>query len=60
LPIEQGEDDFNFSGMLDQYTLEKDDPELFSFWVNNIFAEKQVLFDICGLMQSRRSSYQSD
>jgi len=33
---------------------------MFSFWVNNIFAEKQVLFDICGLMKSRQSSYQSD
>ena len=44
----------------DQYTLEKADPEIFLFWVNNIFAEKQVLFDICGLMQSRQSSYQSD
>ena len=27
---------------------------MFSFWVNNIFAEKQVLFDIFGLMQSRQ------
>jgi len=44
----------------DQYTSKKADPELFSFWVNNIFAEKQVLFDICGLMQSQLSSYQSD
>ena len=44
----------------DQYTLKKADSEMFSFWVNNIFAEKQVLFDICGLMQSRQSSYQSD
>ena len=44
----------------DQYTLKKADPEMFSFWGNNIFAEKQVLFDICGLMQSQQSSYQSD
>jgi len=41
--------------MLDQIfgpinALDKADPEMFSFWVNNIFAEKQVLFDICGLM----------
>ena len=27
---------------------------------NNIFAKKQVLFDICGLMQSQQSSYQSE
>ena len=33
---------------------------MFSFWVNNISAEKQVLLDICGLMQSQQSSYQSD
>jgi len=46
--------------MLDQIFGLKADPEMFSFWVNNIFAEKQVLFDICGLMQSRQSSYQSD
>jgi len=32
--------------------LKKADPNMFSFWVNNIFAEMQVLFDICGLMQS--------
>jgi len=44
----------------DQYTLKKADPEMFSFWVNNVFAEKQVLFDICGQMQSQQSSYQSD
>jgi len=37
----------------DEYTLKKVDPEMFSFWVNNIFAMKQVLFDICGLMQSQ-------
>ena len=30
----------------------KVDPETFSFCVNNIFAKKQVLFNICGLMQS--------
>jgi len=24
------------------------------------FAKKQALFDMCGLMQSRKSSYQSD
>jgi len=23
---------------------------MFSFWVNNSFADKQVLLDICGLM----------
>jgi len=46
--------------ILDQYALKKADPEMFSFWVNNIFAEKQGLFDICGLMQSQQSSYQSD
>ena len=44
----------------DQCTSEKADPEMFSFWVNNIFAEKQVLFDSCGLMQSQQSSYQSE
>jgi len=33
---------------------------MFSFRVNSIFPEKQVLFDICGLMQSQQSSYQSD
>jgi len=38
----------------DQYTIsKKNDPETFSFWVNNIFAKKQVLLDICGLMQSQ-------
>jgi len=46
--------------MLHASALEKADPEMFSFWVNDIFAEKQVLFDICGLMQSRQSSYQTD
>jgi len=30
----------------DQYTLKKADPETFTFWVNNIFANKHVLFDI--------------
>jgi len=40
--------------------LKQVDPEMFSFWINNIFAEKQVLFDIYGLMQSQQSSYQSD
>ena len=44
----------------DQHTLKKADPEMFSFWVNNIFANKQILFDICGLMQSQQSIYQSD
>ena len=43
--------------MLDQifgpiYFIEKADPEMLSFRANNIFAEKQVLFGICGLMQS--------
>jgi len=33
---------------------------MFSFWVNIIFAEKEVLFDICELMQSQESSYQTD
>jgi len=33
---------------------------MFSFWVNNIFAEKEILFDICGMMQSQQSIYQSD
>ena len=47
----------NFS---DQYTLKNADPEMFSFWVNIIFAEKEVLFDICELMQSQESSYQTD
>jgi len=37
----------------DQYSVKNADPETFSFWVNNIFAKKQVLFDICGLMQSQ-------
>jgi len=40
--------------------LTKADPERFSFWVNYIYAKKQALFDICGLMQSQKSSYQSD
>jgi len=44
----------------DQHTLKKADSETFSFWINNIFAEMQVLFHICGLMQSQQSSYQSD
>ena len=44
----------------DQYTLKKADPEMFSFQVNNIFAEELVLFGICELMQSQQSSYQSD
>jgi len=43
-----------------QYSLKKADPETFSFWVNDIFAKKQALFDICGQMQSQKSSYQSD
>jgi len=43
---------------LDQYTLKKADPETFSFLVSYIFAKKQALFDICGLMQSQKSSYQ--
>jgi len=38
------------------YTLKKAGPEMFSFWVNNISAEKQVLFDICGPIQSQQSS----
>jgi len=38
--------------------LKKADPETFSFWVNNIFAMKQVLFENCGLMHSQQSSYQ--
>jgi len=50
--------------MLDQIFgpiyFKKADPEMFSFWVNNSFAENQVLFDICELMQSKQSSYQSD
>jgi len=44
----------------DLYTLKKADPKTYSFWVNNIFANKQALFDICGLMQSHKSYYQSD
>jgi len=31
------------------YTLQKADPETFSFWVNNIFAKKQVWLDVYGL-----------
>jgi len=46
--------------MLVPYTLKKANPKMFSFWVNNIFADKQVLFDICGPMQSQQSSYQSE
>jgi len=38
------------------YILKKAGPEMFSFCVNNIFAEKQVLFEICGPMQSQQSS----
>jgi len=46
--------DKNFEPMY----LKKADPETFSFWVNNIFAMKQLLFQNCGLMQSQQSSYQ--
>jgi len=42
------------------FTLKKAGPETFSFWVNNIFADKQVFIDICGPMQSQQSSYQSE
>jgi len=35
----------------EQYTLKKAHPETFSFWANHIFAKKQALFDVCGLMQ---------
>ena len=38
--------------------LKKADPDTFSFWVNNIFAMKQVLFENCGPMQSQQSGYQ--
>jgi len=46
--------DQNFEPMY----LIKADPETFSFWVNNIFAMKQLLFENCGLMQSQQSSNQ--
>ena len=52
-PNEYGGRDFKFSGRSDRilgpiYTSKKGDPETFSFWVNNIFAKKQVLlFFIC-------------
>jgi len=36
----------------EQYSFKKVDPETFSFCVNINFAKKQVLFNICGLMQS--------
>ena len=42
------------------YTLKKAGPKMFSFWVINIFAEKQVLFDICGPVKCQQSSYQSE
>jgi len=35
----------------DLHTFKKANPKTFSFRVNNIFAKKQDLFDICGLMQ---------
>jgi len=51
---DQGENDFKFSGILDQilgpYTLMKADPAMFSFWVNGIFAKQRVLLNIYGLM----------
>jgi len=34
-----------------QHTLKKAGPEMFSFWINDIQAKKEALFDICGLMQ---------
>jgi len=46
--------------MSDTYTLKKAGPKMFSFWENNIFAEKQVLFDICGPVKCQQSSYQSE
>jgi len=35
-------------------------PEMFSIWLNNIFAKKQVLFHVCEMMQSQQSSYRND
>jgi len=32
----------------DQYALKKADPEMFSIWVNDIFAKKEALPGICG------------
>jgi len=40
-----------------KYALKKADLVTFSFWVNEISAKKQALFDICGLMQYQKSSY---
>jgi len=65
-PNEYCERDLNFSEISDQsqikfwdqYTLKKADPETFSFWVNDVFAKKHALFDICGLMQYQKSIYQ--
>jgi len=42
-----------------QYTLKNTDPETVSFRINDISSNKQALFDICGLMQYQKSSYQS-
>jgi len=44
----------------DQYALKKADPEMFSIWVNDIFAKKEALPDIYGLMHSQKCGYQSD
>jgi len=29
---------------------------MFSFWVNDVFAKMQAMFDICGLMKYLKSS----
>jgi len=36
---------FHQTKFWDQCTLKKADPEMFSYWGNDIFAEKQALFD---------------
>jgi len=46
--------DQNFEPMC----LKKANSETFSFWVDNIFAMKRLLFENCELMQSQQSSYQ--
>jgi len=39
--------------------IEKAAPKTFSFWVYDMFSRRQALFNICGLMQYQKSSYQS-
>jgi len=62
-PNKKDERYFKFLGISDQSsdqcTLKIADPEIFSFWVNGIFARKQALFDNCELMQSCNNNCES-